>query len=242
MLLIVCGPGSYRMSYDLGVGWRHGTFRSGDLLLAPPNVSNRYITDTSSNFETISLPVDFVSACLHELGCEPACDFGVLHDHKFRDTAIEQHTRALCTAAGSAKRGDGILIDQGVVTLLEHLVDLSGYTRKRRREMPLHRATARKIYEYIELNLQYEITLGDLASMAGFSIAHFARAFKLTVGKSPYAYVLAARIQRAKDILHGSNKAIAEVALDCGFSSQAHLTSMFSRVVGTTPARFRKES
>ena len=240
MLLIISGSGSYGMSYDLGLGWRHDRFRPGDLLLAPPNVRNQYHTDTSTNFQTIALPVDFVTECLHELGCEADCDLGVLHDYKFRDATIERHALAMFAAANSPNRGDAILIDQGVVMLIEYLIDKAGYPRKRRREMRLDRAIVRQIYEYIESNLQYEITLGDLASIAGFSIAHFARAFKLTVGKSPYAYVLAARIQRAKDILHATEKPIADVALDCGFSSQAHLTSLFARLVGTTPGRFRK--
>lgn len=240
MLLIICGPGSYGMSYDLGLGWRHGRFGPGDLLLAPPNVKNQYHTDMASNFETIALPIDFVRECLHEFGCNADCNFGVLHDRKFRDETILQHAHAMIEAANPAKPGDAILIDQGVVMLLGYLIDKSGYARKRRREMRLDPANVRKVYEYIESNLQYEISLRDLASVAGFSIAHFARAFKLTVGKSPYAFVLAARIQRAKDILRASDKAIADVALDCGFSSQAHLTSLFSRFVGTTPARFRK--
>lgn len=241
MLLILSGSGSYGMCYDLGMGWRHDRFQPGDLLLAPPNFRNQYHTDTPTNFQTIALPVNFVHECLHELGCEESCDLGVLHDQKFRDEAIERHVLAMFAAANSPDRGNTILIDQGVVMLIEQLIDKAGYPRKRPREMRLDKAIVRQIYEYIESNLQYEITLGDLASIAGFSIAHFARAFKLTVGKSPYAYVLTARIQRAKDILRATEKPIADIALDCGFSSQAHLTSLFARFVGTTPGRFRKD-
>ncbi len=242
MLLILCGPGSYGMSYDLGNGWRHTSVEPGDLLLAPANESCRYITDSYSNFETISLPTRFISECFRELDLSSVGDFAALHEHKFRSRSLERRARTLFSAASRTNSHDPIFIDQAIVMLLEELSVLAGNSRRRYRELRLDKVTARQIYQYIESNLQYEISLAELASLAGFSVAHFSRAFKVTVGKSPYAYVLTARIQRAKAILRGSDKPIAELALECGFSSQAHLTSMFSRVVGTTPARFRKGS
>ncbi len=242
MLLILCGSGSYGMSYDLGNGWRHACVNPGDLLLAPANVCCRYVTDGDSNFETVSLPTRFVAECMRDLDMSSTGDFGLLHERKFRSASLERQVRTLFSAAKLAKAGDPIFVDQAVVVLLEQLNVLAGHSRRHHRELRLDKIATRKIYQYIESNLQYEISLAELASLAGFSVAHFSRAFKLTVGKSPYAYVLMARIQRAKAILRGSDKPIAEAALECGFSSQAHLTSMFTRFVGTTPARYRKDS
>jgi len=104
----------------------------------------------------------------------------------------------------------------------------------------LDQRTLQTIMDYIEANLHTEVALLDLASLAEFSVAYFARAFQLTVGTAPYAYILSRRIQRAKESLAGTARPLADVALECGFSSQAHLTSVFSKTVGTTPGRFRK--
>lgn len=240
-LLIVCGPGSYGMRYDLGQGWRQGRFRKGDLLLAAPNVSNEYHTDAVTNFGTIALPMSFVSD--DRIGHDFAgkSDFGILHERSFRDKSIEQHAQMILRSAESSDPVDALYVDQAAITLLELFAGKAERASiSRRRQMRLDQRTLQTIMDYIEANLHTEVALLDLASLAEFSVAYFARAFQLTVGTAPYAYILSRRIQRAKESLAGTARPLADVALECGFSSQAHLTSVFSKTVGTTPGRFRK--
>lgn len=100
----------------------------------------------------------------------------------------------------------------------------------------------REVKEYIETNLASEITLGELAAIAGVSKAHFCRAFQKSVGIASHRYILHQRVEMAKRLLAESKLPIAEIALAAGFSDQSHFTKHFRYLVGTTPWRFRNQA
>ncbi|HEY0106389.1 MAG TPA: AraC family transcriptional regulator [Rhizomicrobium sp.] len=97
----------------------------------------------------------------------------------------------------------------------------------------------RMVKDYIESNFVSDITLSDLAAVAGVSYAHFCRAFHTSVGMASHQYIVRRRIEMAKDLLANSNLPIAEIAPTVGFGDQSHLTKHFRRIVGTTPRQFR---
>jgi AraC family transcriptional regulator len=100
----------------------------------------------------------------------------------------------------------------------------------------------RLVKDYVEANLADDITLSDLAAVAGVSATHFCRAFHRSVGMPPHRYIIGQRVERAKAMLAQSDRAIAEIALAAGFGNQSHMTVLFRRFVGTTPRRFRTEA
>lgn len=79
-----------------------------------------------------------------------------------------------------------------------------------------------------------------MAAAAGFSPNHFSKLFKRSTGLLPHQYVVRKRIEKAKALFAGTDLPVGVVAWDCGFSDQAHLTRHFKRLVGTTPAKFRR--
>ncbi len=93
--------------------------------------------------------------------------------------------------------------------------------------------------DFIDANLSDAMSLSDMAAAVALSPIHFARQFKKSTGQSPYQYLLGARIEAAKRLLR-SDLAIAEIAFRCGFSHQEHLTRIFGRMVGVTPAAYRR--
>ncbi|WP_439408622.1 helix-turn-helix domain-containing protein [Bradyrhizobium sp. DASA03076] len=98
----------------------------------------------------------------------------------------------------------------------------------------------RRVKDFIEANLEGEITLAAMASACGIGTKSFVRAFAATTGKSPYQYVIAARVERAKRLIEQDQEGLAEIALRCGFSHQEHLTRAFRRLTGQTPGRYRR--
>jgi AraC-like DNA-binding protein/PAS domain-containing protein len=102
-------------------------------------------------------------------------------------------------------------------------------------------ARAHRICEYINSNLDQNMSLEALAEMAGLSIHHFARAFKQTVGMPPHCYVLQRRIEHAQKMLRDTDLPMSEIALSAGFSDQSHLARHFRRVTGVSPGVVRWE-
>jgi len=97
-----------------------------------------------------------------------------------------------------------------------------------------------KAIDFMEAHLERSLDLATIAEAAGISPSHFARRFRAMVGKAPHQYLIQIRIDRAKRLLSESDKGIAEIAFACGFASQEHLTRLFKRTCGLTPAGFRK--
>jgi AraC family transcriptional regulator len=96
------------------------------------------------------------------------------------------------------------------------------------------------VLDYIEANIEGNLTLDELASIACLSRFHFARAFKLAMGQPPHRYVSAKRMERAKALLAKGDRPIVDIALALGFSSQANFSRAFQLIAGQAPGQFRR--
>jgi transcriptional regulator GlxA family with amidase domain len=74
----------------------------------------------------------------------------------------------------------------------------------------------------------------------GVSARHLTRLFREEVGVTPASWVEAARVTVARELLENRDLAPKQVAAECGFSSVDTLRRAFMRVVGVTPADYRK--
>ncbi len=96
----------------------------------------------------------------------------------------------------------------------------------------------RRLNDYVRTHLKESITLDGLAAVAGLSPYHFCRAFRRTVGQSPYQYVIAQRLARAAHLLGRTRLTVAHVASEVGYQSVPHFSLLFARHVGCPPAAF----
>ena len=101
-------------------------------------------------------------------------------------------------------------------------------------------AALRRVQLFVEANLDRTIALRDLATRAGLSVHHFARAFRTSAGVTPRVYVEEQRIERAKRLLAESDHSLAEIAIETGLGTQSRFTTTFKRRTGFTPAQFRR--
>jgi transcriptional regulator GlxA family with amidase domain len=99
-----------------------------------------------------------------------------------------------------------------------------------------------KAVALMETNFASKLTVDLLARVSGLSAYHFSRLFKATVGVSPHQYLLRCRLRHAKTLLlkHRERRSLADVAAECGFADQAHLSRHFRRAYGMSLLEFRR--
>jgi AraC-like DNA-binding protein len=97
----------------------------------------------------------------------------------------------------------------------------------------------RSIEEYIDLHLEKDLSVEELASHLGISTSYFARSFRSSVGLAPHAYVMRRRLLRAQELLASTDLPLIDIALATGFADQSHFCRRFHQVMGMPPRTFR---
>jgi AraC family transcriptional regulator len=100
----------------------------------------------------------------------------------------------------------------------------------------------KRVLDYIANSLEENISLSQLAAIAGMSPHYFSELFKQSTGRTPHNYVVRERIERAKQRLRDPKCSIVEAGLDAGFQNSSHFARIFRRLEGITPSRFRGDS
>ncbi len=97
----------------------------------------------------------------------------------------------------------------------------------------------RRLVGHVAANCTERLPTGDLARIAKLSTSYFIRAFKVTFGETPHAYVIRCRIELAKGMMMETDTPLGHIAVVCGFSDQAHFSRRFRELAGMPPQRWR---
>ncbi|MFC0407114.1 helix-turn-helix domain-containing protein [Roseomonas elaeocarpi] len=100
----------------------------------------------------------------------------------------------------------------------------------------------KRVRAFVEEHLHESVSVTDMAAVAKLSRSFFSRAFGTNFGNSPHAFVMERRIARAKAMMLDTNEPLAEIAVACGLSDQAHLSRLFRRQVDCTPSAWRRHA
>lgn len=94
---------------------------------------------------------------------------------------------------------------------------------------------------YIELNVEEDFSISDLAARAGYTKYYLSRKFEEETGVSLNSYINIARVERAKLLLTITDDGIQEIADRLHFCSRSYFSEAFRKITGTSPAKYRKE-
>jgi AraC family transcriptional regulator len=98
----------------------------------------------------------------------------------------------------------------------------------------------RKIDRYLKENLAHSLRLRSLAEQVNLSVSHFNRSFKVSRGVTPHLHIVKLRLELAQSLMLTTDDPLCGIALACGLADQAHLTKLFRRHFGETPAAWRR--
>jgi AraC family transcriptional regulator len=159
------------------------------------------------------------------------------------DAVLEHLASAICQVITDNVPGSSLFVDPIAKAIASRFVAINYQSHIRggaHRSFRLTHKQLQRINEFVEENLDTDIRLNGMSNACNLSTEYFVRLFKTTMGISPYQYVLSMRVQRAQGLLTESQHSLAEIALECGFSHQEHMTRIFRRFTGTTPGRYRR--
>ncbi|HUP30915.1 MAG TPA: helix-turn-helix domain-containing protein, partial [Usitatibacter sp.] len=98
-----------------------------------------------------------------------------------------------------------------------------------------------RVVAYVDENLDGQIGVEEMSSVACLSTHHFSRMFRRSMGMTPHDFVTQRRIARARELLATTQLPLQDIAGRVGYQTQAHFTRAFGEATGTTPMRYRRD-
>lgn len=193
---------------------------------------------TSGEVVGVQFPATKVKRLLHD----DSPTFDLVTKHEVSDDQVTDLVFALWNEASSGSPHGELYVDGLTLALIGLLTTHHGAHRTAAgpRVAKFSSPERARLREFIASELAGNLRVERLAAQVQMSPAHFARVFRATFGLSPHAYVVEQRLDVAcRALRQEPERAISEVALATGFSSQSHFTDVFRRKVGMTPASWR---
>lgn len=159
-------------------------------------------------------------------------------------TTEDETLRNLVKIVVSEAEMDGVhgrlYADHLAHALITHILFLVKGKKRNKYVSGLPNHLLQRVLSRMRADLATDIKLSALAAECGYSRTHFLRMFQIATGYTPHQYLLHLRLQAARQMLKQRSRSIIEIAADCGFSSHAHLSRTFRRIIGITPSAFRR--
>ncbi|ROS45214.1 GlxA family transcriptional regulator [Amycolatopsis thermoflava] len=105
---------------------------------------------------------------------------------------------------------------------------------------PASRRDIDELRMFIADHLDGDLSTAALAARMCLSERHFARVFRQETGRTPAAYVEAARVEAARRLLESTDEPLDRIAAACGLGSVETLHRVMRKQIGTTPAAYRR--
>ena len=157
------------------------------------------------------------------------------------DPVVANLGAALLPALENPAAASALFIDQMGLALLGYIASTYGGLRlPSRTTCGLSRWQETRAKEFLVAHALDNVSIAAVAEACNLSRGYFIRAFKETTGRTPHRWLMDHRLDMAKELLLGSLP-IADIALQCGFADQSHLTRVFTNIIGMPPGTWRRQ-
>jgi AraC family transcriptional regulator len=221
--------------------------RRGTAWLSPPGLQEGSvdIAEDMSGVLHIYLPLSHFSPGNFDINIDESVIGALSYEGAFEDPLLAEIGCAIASELETETSAGSLLIEGLASSLAARLVQKcirasTGRSIVSLASGALDRRRLQRVLDYNEANLEGDLTLDLMASIACLSRYHFARAFRQAVGQPPHRYVSARRLDRAKALLMRGDRSLVDIALALSFSDQASFTRAFRQATGQAPGQFRQ--
>jgi AraC family transcriptional regulator len=160
-----------------------------------------------------------------------------------KDDQLRYLLLGLLTLARDASNADALISDMMVNAICVVLAKRYSASKINLSSQPggLPLARLKKVLEFIDANLDKNISLSALAVAANMNLYYFATLFRKSMGMSPHQYLLSRRVERAKGLLRDRNRSVFDVSVQVGFDHPNNFARVFRRMAGVSPSEFRRD-
>ncbi len=219
-------------SRDFLSGEERRTVRTGQVMAINPREVHACGMEGPCSYVMFSVEPEALAHALEamDLPQEPA---PVIHDMVIDDTRLYGMIARL--AEVTLRHGDPLESQALYLDILSRLLD--EYADMPPAPMTDEPEAVTRARVFLNANFAHAISLEELGHEAGLSPFHLSRMFTARVGLPPHEYQVSRRVRHAKKMLAEGEPA-AQVAVECGFSDQSHLSRAFKRTMGMTPGQY----
>ncbi|SDG26389.1 helix-turn-helix domain-containing protein [Pseudonocardia oroxyli] len=242
-LIVAYQRGQVDMRRTLDGRVSHEQLSPGDVTLLTRAVETHWTWREPIDVAHLHLTHDFVQSVCRQMYDRDIADVRLRDELRADDPAVFRAVGIVAHEARANGPGAQLLVESVACQLAVHL--LRRHTELTFREyhpdqgLPI--ALVRQVEEYVLTHLGRGIALQELADSVSLSRYHFARRFRQATGHNPHEFVMLKRIEKAQSLLRRTQAPLREIAADCGFTDQSHMTKQFRRRIGVTPGRFRAD-
>ena len=243
---------THRLSLHVGhpvwasCGWggrlQRGLRREGDFDLTPAGLAGVWEDESPTTFLLIQLAPALIDAAASDLGLDRR-EIALEPQTQLRDPSIEHIAWALKSELEAGQPNGRPYLEGLGLALSARLV--SRYATRSGAPAPrptLSRRQLRRVTDYIEAHLDDDLSLRQLAAVAGLGLSHFKLLFRRSTGLPLHQYVIRRRVERARQLLTKGELPIAEVALEAGFTHQSHMARHLRRLLGVAPSALARRA
>jgi AraC family transcriptional regulator len=210
-------------------------YRHGDIDLLPAGIADSWVEDVASTSVILRFSPALMTHAADHIGLDGS-RASITPRHNFRDTQIQHIGWALDADREAGHPSGRVYAESLSIALIAHLLARHRTAPAAAPSRGLSKQQLRRVSEYIDAHLDGDLSLFQLAQVAGISASHLKTLFKRSTGMPVHAYVVRRRVDRAVALLRRGDLPASRIALEAGFSHQSHMLRCIRRVLGAMPA------
>jgi AraC family transcriptional regulator len=220
-----------------------GTAVNGDIDIIPFRTSSRWeMHDENDTALLLSLPWPFLQEIAGSESGADGSKIELRNRFQVRDLELEAVAWAIKRELEMGFPSGRLYLDGLAVAAASRIVNCHSSAKKQtaQRNEGLSGARLKRVLSFIEERLAEDLSLDQIAAVAGVSTSHVKGLFRKSMGVPVHQYVIQRRVELAKRLILEDQTSIADVALAAGFSHQSHMARHMRRLLGMPPRALKR--